>query len=212
MGRRAATASSMPAGRPTPADWYATLLERFGKEGLEFQGALTLMRLGSLMQKMNINLEAIKGGADTFNNMLWNNQVQSSTNDWTPIYNARNFKTLAEREQETRSRWSPGAQTPSRLAYGEVANRATPGRCSTRCIRPCRRPFSDSSRRSASDMENIRRSRAFRSICSPRPCPGSARSISDTTTTRSVCFRRRRASPCRSMRRRRTDSRNATSS
>lgn len=79
-----------------PVDWYSGLLERFGREGLGFQGALTLLRLGSLMKNMNIDLEAIKNGADTYNNMLWNDQVQSSTNDWTPIYNAQNFSKLAE--------------------------------------------------------------------------------------------------------------------
>jgi len=80
-----------------PEDWYAGLLDRFAKEGLAFQGALTLMRLGSLMEKMNVDLDAIKAGADTYNNMMWNDQVQSSTKDWTPIYNARNFNTIAER-------------------------------------------------------------------------------------------------------------------
>ena len=105
----------------TPTDWYAKMLERFGKEGLEFQGAMTLMRLGSLLEKMNINLEAIKGGADTFNNMLWNNCVQSSTNDWTPIYNARNYKTLTE-DNKAKKPLEPWSQSPSRLAYGEVGN------------------------------------------------------------------------------------------
>lgn len=79
-----------------PADWYAGLLDRFAKEGIGFQGALTLLRLGSLMEKMNTDLEAIKNGADTYNNMMWNNQVQSSTKDWTPIYNARNFNVIAD--------------------------------------------------------------------------------------------------------------------
>lgn len=79
-----------------PQDWYAGLLERFEQEGIGFQGALTLLRLGSLLEKMNIDLEAIRKGADTFNNMLWNDQVQSSTQDWTPIYNARNFNKIAE--------------------------------------------------------------------------------------------------------------------
>lgn len=79
-----------------PEDWYAGLLDRFAKEGLAFQGALTLLRLGSLLERMNVDLDAIKGGAETYNNMLWNNQVQSSTNDWTPIYNARNFNRIAE--------------------------------------------------------------------------------------------------------------------
>lgn len=79
-----------------PVDWYVGLLERFAREGIGFQGALTLLRLGSLLEKMNIDLDAIRNGADTFNNMLWNDQVQSSTQDWTPIYNARNFTKIAE--------------------------------------------------------------------------------------------------------------------
>lgn len=79
-----------------PQDWFATLLERFDKEGLEFQGSLTLMRLGSLMEKMNIDLGEIERGADTYNNMIWNGQVQSSTGDWTPLYNVRNFGEIAK--------------------------------------------------------------------------------------------------------------------
>ncbi|MCX5771786.1 MAG: hypothetical protein NTZ09_16160, partial [Candidatus Hydrogenedentes bacterium] len=105
-----------------PADWYAGLLERFGTEGLSFQGALTLMRLGSLLERMNIDLESIKAGADTFNNMMWNNQVQSSTNDWTPIYNARNFNIIAERVKE-KGPSEPWNLLPS-YAYGE---RSAPG-------------------------------------------------------------------------------------
>ncbi len=105
----------------TPTDWYAKMLERLGQQGLAFQGAMTLMRLGSLLEKMNINLDAIKSGADTFNNMLWNNCVQSSTNDWTPIYNARNYKTLTE-DNKTKKPIEPWSQSPSRLAYGEVGN------------------------------------------------------------------------------------------
>ena len=104
-----------------PTDWYAKLLTRFAKEGLEFQGAMTLMRLGSLLEKMNINLAAIKAGADTYNNMLWNDHVQSSTNDWTPIYNARNFRTLTE-DNKNKKPLEPWSQTPSRMAYGEVGN------------------------------------------------------------------------------------------
>ena len=79
-----------------PADWYATLLERCGREGIEFQGSLTLLRLGSLMGPMNVDLAAIKGGAATFNNMNWNNEVQSSPNNWTKIYNARNYAKLLD--------------------------------------------------------------------------------------------------------------------
>jgi hypothetical protein len=105
----------------SPTDWYAKLLERFGAERLEFQGAMTLMRLGSLLEKMNIDLDAIRGGADTFNNMLWNNCVQSSTNDWTPSYNARNYKTLTE-DNKNKKPLEPWTQRPSHMAYGEVAN------------------------------------------------------------------------------------------
>jgi hypothetical protein len=79
-----------------PEDWYAKLLERFEKEGLAFQGALTLMRLGRLLDTMNIDMESIKAGADTYNNVLWNNHVQASTNDWTPFYNAVNYFKVAE--------------------------------------------------------------------------------------------------------------------
>ncbi len=105
-----------------PEDWYASLLERFAQEGLAFQGALTLLRLGSLMQKMNIDLDAIKNGAETFNNMLNNDQVQSSTNDWTPIYNARNFNRLAE-AIKGKPPMEPWSLLPE-WVYGE---RRTPG-------------------------------------------------------------------------------------
>ncbi len=101
-----------------PADWYADLLERFTKEGLEFQGALTLMRLGTLLQNMNTDIEAIKAGADTYNNMLWNNQVQGSTGDWTPLYNVRNFNTLAEILNDKPFIEPYGGALPN-FAYGE---------------------------------------------------------------------------------------------
>ena len=102
----------------TPADWYATLLERFGKERLQFQGSMTLMRLGSLLKKMNIDLNAIQGGADTFNNMRSDNQVQSSTTDWTLIYNALNFKALTE-QNKNKKPLEPWNKTPAAWAYGE---------------------------------------------------------------------------------------------
>ena len=55
------TASSIPDGPRirqigTQRSWKASA------QGLAFQGALTLFRLGSLMQKMNIDLDAIKNG------------------------------------------------------------------------------------------------------------------------------------------------------
>ena len=75
-----------------PEDWVSILLKKFEKEGLEFNAALTLLRLGSLMKDMNIKLDSIKSGNETYNNMLSNNQVQSSTNDWTMEYNVANFE------------------------------------------------------------------------------------------------------------------------
>ncbi|OFX30546.1 MAG: hypothetical protein A2W90_10965 [Bacteroidetes bacterium GWF2_42_66] len=75
-----------------PEDWVSILLKKFEKEDLEFNAALTLLRLGSLMKDMNINLDSIKSGKETYNNMLANNQVQSSTNDWTMEYNVANFE------------------------------------------------------------------------------------------------------------------------
>lgn len=73
-------------------DWVDILLKKFEKEGLEFQGALTLLRLGSLMKDMNINLDSIKVGKETYNNMLANDQVQASTADWTVEYNVLNYE------------------------------------------------------------------------------------------------------------------------
>ena len=105
-----------------PVDWYAELLTRFGDAGIGFQGALTLMRLGSLMETMNIDLPSIQGGADTYNNMMWNDQVQSSTNDWTTLYNPRNFNVI-EKNLVGQEPIDPYRGLPE-WAYGE---RNTPG-------------------------------------------------------------------------------------
>jgi len=70
-----------------PADWYARLLERFGREGLHYQASLTLLRLGSLMRRM---------ASEPICNMLWNNRRQEGTQDWTPLYNARNYAQVLE--------------------------------------------------------------------------------------------------------------------
>jgi hypothetical protein len=94
-----------------PTDWLSGMLEQFGREGLEFKGSLTLLRLGSLMQKMNIDLDAIKAGADTINNMLWCDQVQAGTQDWTPLYNARNYTKAIELDRKNYP-----------LVYGEKMN------------------------------------------------------------------------------------------
>jgi len=106
-----------------PQDWYAPMLERFAAEGLEFQGSLTLMRLGSLMGRMNIDLESIKDGADTINNMLWNDNVQESTMDWTTTYNVRNFNAFAALLKDGPF-IEPSDSLLPELAYGEKVNPA----------------------------------------------------------------------------------------
>ena len=108
-----------------PVDWYATLLEQFEQEGLTFQGSLTLMRLGTLMERMNIDLDSIKAGADTYNNMLWNDCVQESTRDWTPLYNVRNFEAIAEVLKDTPYIEPYGGGLPP-FVYGERPNSAYP--------------------------------------------------------------------------------------
>ena len=103
-----------------PHDWVADLLDRFDAEGLEFQAALTLLRLGSLMEGMNVDLPAIQAGADTYNNMLWNDHVQAGTQDWTPVYNARNYRGMLEEGRDCVS----FQNIP--LAYGEKTGQPYP--------------------------------------------------------------------------------------
>jgi len=81
-----------------PPEWVTPLLDAFSRKGLGFLAEVRFLRLGSLMQKMNINLDAIQAGADTINNMLWNGQVQSGTMDWTVVYNARNYPEMLARQ------------------------------------------------------------------------------------------------------------------
>lgn len=101
-----------------PPEWVSPMLERFEAEGLEFVASMTLLRLGSLMKKMNTDLAAIQAGADTINSMLWNDQVQSGTMDWTAKYNARNYPALVEKGDK-----GVDGQGHPPLAYGEK----TPG-------------------------------------------------------------------------------------
>jgi len=77
-----------------PPAWVESLLERFAAAGLQFQASLTLLRLGSLMARMNTDAAAIQAGADTINNVLADGQVQTGTGDWTIVYNARNYPGL----------------------------------------------------------------------------------------------------------------------
>jgi hypothetical protein len=64
---------------------------------------MTLLRLGNLLKNMNIDLESIKAGNETYNNMLWNDEVQSSCGDWTAIYNARNYRENVRWQEEKRN-------------------------------------------------------------------------------------------------------------
>ena len=89
-----------------PGDWVADLLKRFEKEDLKFNASMTLLRLGSLMKDMNIDLASIKSGKETYNNMLYNDCVQSSPNDWTISYNALNFE--KESQGTLNGQWAYG--------------------------------------------------------------------------------------------------------
>jgi len=104
-----------------PPEWIAPMLERFGEEGLEFQATLTLLRLGSLMQKMNIDLEAIKAGADTINNMLWCDEVKAGTGDWTCGLNALDYSRMLEYPS------CPRVPPDFPWAYGEKTGQLPPG-------------------------------------------------------------------------------------
>ena len=92
-----------------PDDWVDELLSRFDKEKLEFVASMTMLRLGNLMKDMNIDLEAIKLGKPTYNNMRGNGQVQSCTNDWTCEYNTRNFPELLK--------WMADGKDQSKFPY-----------------------------------------------------------------------------------------------
>ena len=96
-----------------PPNWPAQLLKRFEKEELEFMGSFTLLRLSSLMKRMNIDIDAIKRGTPTINNMLWNNEVQSGTMDWTAVYNTLNYPAMMQRNDPL----TPG--NDFNWAYGE---------------------------------------------------------------------------------------------
>lgn len=100
-----------------PDDWVERLLTRFDKENLEFVSQVTYIRLGSLMAKMNIDLPAIKAGADTINNMRADDKVQSGAGDWTGQYNVRNFRRQTEYQEQGKRWWG---LCP--MQYGEQAN------------------------------------------------------------------------------------------
>ncbi len=84
----------------TPPDWVEDILDSFDKENLFFTASFTLSRLGTLLANRQEDEDAIKNGADTYNNVRANNRVQNAINDWTIVYNARNYKKLIERAKE----------------------------------------------------------------------------------------------------------------
>jgi len=102
-----------------PADWWAYLLTQAGEAGIGIVGALSLFRLSSLLQGMNIDLPSIQAGADTYNNMLANNQVQSTIGDWTGDFNAL---MMGERVKRVNAEGSGAIFAPVPRPWGEREN------------------------------------------------------------------------------------------
>ena len=102
-----------------PADWWPHLFRRAGEEGIGVIGALSLIRLSSLLQGMNIDLPSIQAGADTYNNMLSNNQVQSAIQDWTADYNAL---MMGERYRKINAEGQGPLMGPAEKPWGERHN------------------------------------------------------------------------------------------
>ena len=61
------------------------------RQGIDFPRFAHAAATGQSPAKNERGPRSIKAGADTFNNRLWNNQVQASLKDWTLQYNVRNF-------------------------------------------------------------------------------------------------------------------------
>jgi len=70
-----------------PYDWVSEFLEELNKYSINFQGSLSLIRLSSLMEKINdtniLNATSV-------------NQYQRGTKDWTITYNTENFQKMAD--------------------------------------------------------------------------------------------------------------------
>lgn len=96
-----------------PGDFIAGFLESLGRENMAFVGSMTLLRLGNLLRNMNVDLESIRAGAETYNNMRADNRVQYTCGDWTTEYNA------LIREEMTRYRNEHGSLSGFDFAYGE---------------------------------------------------------------------------------------------
>ena len=67
---------------PDP-DWVHVMLHFFEEQGVQYVPTMMLLRFSSLMDEMNIDIEAIRAGADTLNMITADGQVRCSTNDWT---------------------------------------------------------------------------------------------------------------------------------
>ena len=96
-----------------PKDWVSPLLDECERAGIDFVGGMTLLRLGNLLKNMNIDLDSIVQGKDTYNNMRCDNKVQTSVNDWTIEYNAKNAQAMIA---QGRKKWDV---TDFTYAYGE---------------------------------------------------------------------------------------------
>ncbi|MBQ4087447.1 MAG: hypothetical protein IJC78_04290 [Clostridia bacterium] len=97
----------------TPDDWVSPFLDKCEQANIDFVGGMTLLRLGNLLKNMNVDLDAIVKGKDTYNNMRCDNRVQKSCNDWTIEYNPINIENQIA---EGREKWDV---TNFTYAYGE---------------------------------------------------------------------------------------------
>lgn len=96
-----------------PRDWVRELLDNCEKNSIDFYGEFTLLRLESLMKKMNIDQTAIENGEATLNNVLSNNLVQSGTMDWTSVYHSSNYPQMLVSDDPFNT------AEPRKLPFGE---------------------------------------------------------------------------------------------
>jgi len=104
------------------SDWLDGLLTDFDREGYHFTGSLTLLRLGNLMEHMNIDQDAINAGAPTYNNILYDGTVQTSTNDWTLIYNPINYPQAIALGDYNRVQYAYGERRTQNHLYAPIFN------------------------------------------------------------------------------------------
>lgn len=102
-----------------PGDWPELLLKRFDKEGLGFFAQACYIRLGSLMEQMNSDTNAVAKGADTVNVVWKDGYVQPGTGDWTYAYDVHDFNAFVAASENGTNNW---ALVP--LSSGEKAGRA----------------------------------------------------------------------------------------